>query len=172
MRRHIIRAVPIAVLAAAALSLAACGGSGNSSSSTTQPTTQPAEATQTASTDTTTSGGGTALTIKMSEYAFTPTDTTAPAGKITITAPNQGKLSHELVLVHTNLAVDKLPLVPGGAEVDEDSFGEANLPGEIPDVEPGDTKSLTVTLPAGRYVVLCNIEGHYKAGMVGTLTVQ
>ncbi len=171
MRRHIIRAVPVAVLAAAALSLAACGG-GSSSSSTAEPATQPAETTQPASTDTTTSGGGTPLTIAMSEYAFTPTDTTAPVGKITITAPNQGKLSHELVLIHTNLAVDKLPLVSGGAEVDEDSFGEANLPGEIGDVEPGDTKSLTVTLPAGRYVVLCNIEGHYKAGMVGTLTVQ
>jgi uncharacterized cupredoxin-like copper-binding protein len=108
----------------------------------------------------------------MSEYAFTPKDTTAPAGKITITAPNKGQISHELVLIHTDLPVNKLPLVSAGVEVNEDSFGEANLPGEIPDVEPGDTGTLTVTLPAGRYVVLCNIEGHYKAGMVGTLTVQ
>ena len=139
MRRHIIRAVPISVLAAAALSLAACGGSGSSSSSTTQPATQPAETTQTASTGTTTSGGGTGATMRMSEYAFTPKDTTAPAGKITITAPNQGS-QPRTSSSSTPTSRSTASLAPQGSRSTR-ILGEANLPGEILDVELGDTST-------------------------------
>ena len=177
MRRRIIHAVPLAILAAAALSFMACGGSNSSSSTgaTREPATQSI-ATQTTSTETTatTTNTGAAeatkLTITMSEFAFTPKDATAPAGRITITAPNAGKVLHELVLIRTDLATDNLPLE--GTDVNEKAFPESALPGEIPGVEPGQLKSVTVTLPAGRYVMLCNVPGHYKAGMVGTLTVQ
>ena len=170
MRRHIIRAAPLAILAAAALSFAACGGSGGSSSTgaTTEPATQSTETT--ATTTSTGAAEATKLTITMTEFAFTPKDAAAPAGAITITAPNNGKVTHELVLIRTDLATSALPLK--GTDVDEAAFPESVLPGEIPDVGPGQTKNVTVTLPAGRYIMLCNVEGHYKAGMVGTLTVQ
>ena len=165
MCRHIIRAVPLAILVAAALSFAACGGNGNPSSTA---ATTTAQATET--TSATTGAAATNLTIAMTEFAFNPKDATAPAGTITISAPNQGKVTHELVLIKTDLATDALPLT--GTDVNEDAFDASALPGEIPDVEAGRTGTLTVTLPAGRYVMLCNVEGHYKAGMVGTLTVQ
>jgi uncharacterized cupredoxin-like copper-binding protein len=54
----------------------------------------------------------------------------------------------------------------------EDAFTADQPPGEIPDVKAGTTGTLTVTLLAGRCVMLCSVEEHYKAGMVGTLTVQ
>lgn len=165
MRRHITRAVPFAILVAAALAFAACGGNGDSSST---PATTAAPATGT--TSATTGATPTKLTIAMTEFAFTPKDSTAPAGAITIDAPNKGKVTHELVLIKTDLATDALPLA--GTDVNEDAFDASALPGEIPDVGAGKTGTLTVTLPAGRYVVLCNVEGHYKAGMVGTLTVK
>jgi len=165
MRRNIIRVAPIAILAAAALSLAACGSS--SSSSTTEPATQPTQTTQT----TATAGGATALTVVMSDYAFAPKDASAAAGELTITAPNQGKLPHELVLIRTDLPLNKLPTDSSG-NVNEDAFPASRLPGEISETEPGATGSLTVTLPAGRYVMLCNVPGHYKAGMVGNLVVR
>ena len=172
MRQQIIRAVPVAILAAAALSFAACGGSG--SSATTGDTTEPAAGTtQTTSTETTATTAttrDTKLTVTMTEFAFTPKDVTAPAGTITITAPNKGKVTHELVLIRTDLATDALPLT--STDVNEDAFTASALPGEIPDVAAGQTKSVTVTLPPGRYVMLCNVEGHYKSGMVGTLTVR
>jgi uncharacterized cupredoxin-like copper-binding protein len=161
MHRHFIGLASLAALAGA-LVLAGCGGNGTSSSGTTSAgTTTAASATAT---------GPTALTVAMTEFAFTPKDATAPAGTITINAPNQGKVIHELVLIKTDLATDALPVQ--GTDVNEDAFPAAALPGEIPDVKPGTTGTLTVTLPAGRYVMLCNVEGHYKAGMVGTLTVQ
>ena len=64
----------------------------------------------------------------------------------------------------------KLPTKTDG-DADEDAFAESELPGEIGETEPGATGTLTVTLPAGRYVMLCNVPAHYKAGMYGTLTV-
>ena len=161
MRRRVIGSAVLATLGGAIV-LAGCGGSGTSSSSTT-PTTTTAATSTTATAPTT-------LSVAMTEFAFTPTDVTAPAGEVTINAPNQGKVTHELVLIKTDLATDALPLE--GTDVNEEAFPESVLPGEIPDVGAGKTGTLTITLPAGRYVMLCNVEGHYKAGMVGTLTVQ
>jgi uncharacterized cupredoxin-like copper-binding protein len=155
---------------AVALALAGCGGS----SSTTQaqsPGTTSSSTESTGASTATQAGGPTALTVTMSDFKFTPQNVTAPAGKITLTAPNTGKAPHELVLIKFRGNPGKLPTLANG-EANEDAFSEAALPGEIGETEPGDTGSLTVTLPAGKYVMLCNVPGHYKAGMYGTLTVQ
>ena len=42
---------------------------------------------------------------------------------------------------------------------------------EVEDIAVGATESLTLTLEAGNYVVICNIPGHYLAGMHAALTV-
>jgi glucose dehydrogenase/plastocyanin len=39
------------------------------------------------------------------------------------------------------------------------------------DVEPGETVTLTINLPAGKWFFYCNIPGHANAGMVGIITV-
>ncbi len=172
MRRHIIRVAPVAILAMAVLSLSGCGSS-TSTSSTASPaaTSDTGDLTETTATSTTPSAGATALTVVMSDYAFTPKNATAATGPITITAPNQGKLVHELVLIRTDLPLAKLPTDSAG-DVNEDAFPESKLPGEISETQPGATGKLTVTLPAGRYVMLCNVPGHYQAGMVGNLVVR
>jgi len=33
------------------------------------------------------------------------------------------------------------------------------------ELEPGKWGSLTVTLPPGKYLLICNLPGHYGAGM-------
>ena len=39
------------------------------------------------------------------------------------------------------------------------------------EIEPGETKTLTFQAPpAGTYQIICAIEGHFDAGMEGTLT--
>ncbi len=43
--------------------------------------------------------------------------------------------------------------------------------GEAPDVHPGQTKKVTLTLKPGAYQLLCNIAGHYKAGQYTGFTV-
>ena len=49
---------------------------------------------------------------------------------------------------------------------------EAGATGEIPEQRPGQTASHTFNLTAGKYVFICNVPGHDKSGMYGSLTVR
>jgi uncharacterized cupredoxin-like copper-binding protein len=158
---NISKTGPITLGAAAVwLALAGCGGGGGNGTSTqAQAPGQP-------------SRGG-SLTIDMSDYAFSPKDATTNAGTVKLSTPNQGQLPHELVLFKTKQPAGSLPALSNG-EVDEEGL-EANgveSPGEIEDVGPGETKSATLKLTPGKYVMICNLPGHYKQGMYGTLTVK
>ena len=147
--------------AAVSLAFAGCGGGGDNDTSTTQ-AQAPAQP----------SGGG-SLTINMSDYAFSPKDATTNAGTVTISAPNQGQLPHELVLFKTKQSPGSLPTLSNG-EVDEEGLEAKGVesPGEIEDVAPGETKSAALKLTPGSYVMICNLPGHYKQGMYGTVTVK
>jgi len=73
------------------------------------------------------------------------------------------------VVFKTDLAPDALPLDEEGA-VDEKGEG-VEFMDERENIKPGDTVALTLDLPAGNYVVLCNLEDHYKQGMYKAVTV-
>ena len=105
------------------------------------------------------------LTIRMTEFAFDPDDATATAGTVEITAPNDGKVVHELVILKTDADPAALPMKDG--EVDE-----STSVGEIADVEPGATKTQSFKLEPGRYAMVCALPGHYEGGMYGSLTVE
>jgi uncharacterized cupredoxin-like copper-binding protein len=74
---------------------------------------------------------------------------------------------HELLLVKAD-SVDALPMEADGARVDEDKLKGLK---ELGDVHPGKTRSTTVPLTAGKYVLFCNEAGHFKAGMTATFVV-
>jgi uncharacterized cupredoxin-like copper-binding protein len=151
----------VAILVIAAVIAAGCGGDDNST--TTEPATEAGAA----------GGGakGSTLEIKMGEFYFDPKNATAKAGPTTIEAPNEGKSEHELVLFKSNMNPAKLPTEANG-EVSEEKMDEvAEEGGEIADVEAGETKSEDFDLTPGKYVMFCNLPGHYAAGMYGTLTV-
>ena len=137
-----------------------CGGDDNGDGG--QTATPSATATQTTTAQPAASH---ALTIRMTEYAFDPDDAVAKAGKVTITAPNDGKVVHELVLLKTDADPANLP--KNGDEVDE-----STSVGEIADVEPGSTKKATFKLAPGEYAMVCALPGHYEGGMYGSLTVK
>jgi uncharacterized cupredoxin-like copper-binding protein len=157
-----VRSLLLAVIVFLAVPAAGCGGDDDDNGdgeqaaapapTTTQTTTQPPAA-------------GRALTIRMTEYAFDPKDVVAKAGKVTITAPNDGKVAHELVVLKTN--EDPANLTKKGDEVDE-----STSVGEIADVEPGATKKATFKLAPGKYAMVCALAGHYEGGMYGSLTVK
>ena len=85
------------------------------------------------------------------------------AGKIDFVVRNAGALDHEFVVVRTDEAAPDL----GTDEADE-----AGAVDEIQDLPAGATKLLSVTLPAGHYVLLCNLPGHYVGGMYADFTVK
>ena len=59
-------------------------------------------------------------------------------------------------------------LAPNGAA----RADETGSVGETDDMAAGTTKDLTVNLPAGHYVLLCNLPGHYMGGMRVGFTVR
>ena len=154
--------------------LAGCGSSDDSSTEaadTTAATAVDSDAesdAEAASTTATPAAGGAELKVAMNEYAYVPPDAKTTAGAVNVSAPNEGALPHELVIAKTNADPSKLPTSSDGS-VNEDAL---DVPGEVSEVGPGETGTATVDLKPGKYVMLCNLPGHYAAGMYGTLTVK
>jgi len=91
------------------------------------------------------------------------------AGKVTFHVTNQAgsKMVHEMVVIKTDLAEDKLPLK--GNVVDESKL--KNL-GEAHDMKPGKSRKLSLKLKPGHYVLICNQPQHYSQGMHVAFTVE
>ena len=139
----------LGLVAIAALVLTACG---QASGATTGPTTVKA-------------------TLK--EMTITVDKTAVPAGTVTFHVTNVGTVTHELVLLKTDLPYDQLPPDPDEAgKVLEDEGQTIVHIGETEDMEPGTTKDFTVDVTAGKYVLLCNEVGHYAGGMRLAFNVQ
>ena len=137
---------------------AGCGGGSNDS--TTADTAKPA-AKQPATGN---------VVVKMDEFAFHPNHVTVAPGAVTISAPNVGKAPHELVLFQTSMDPGSFPV--SGNRIDEEGVTGAKSVGEIADVGPELTKRHRFQLKPGKYAMICNVPGHYKAGMYGSLVVK
>ena len=97
--------------------------------------------------------------------------TTWPAGRVSVRFENDGPDTHEMLLFAApDNSADAMPMRSDGETVDEDSpllrsvVDEAGTP-------PGGSRTVTVDLAPGHYVVLCNMSGHYMAGMWQDVTV-
>ena len=124
-----------------------------------------------AATTTTTTNAATApksLSVDMGDFFFDPKNATAAAGKVKLKAPNKGNVPHELVLLQTTQDPAKLKTKSNG-EVDEEAY---KSPGEIGETPAGKTGTKTVSLQTGKYAMICNLPGHYKAGLSGSLQVE
>lgn len=107
-------------------------------------------------------GHTSATTLK--EYTVTPRPSEVAAGRVAFKVRNAGAINHEFVVLRTNKKASELLK---GSEADE----TGNV-GEIGDIQPGQTKTLSLNLKAGHYALICNLAGHYKAGQHADLTVR
>lgn len=109
------------------------------------------------------------LQANLSEWKIGLSESTVSAGKVEIAAENAGTMVHELVIIRTDTAPDKLP-VSASQKVDEAKAGD--VIDEIEEFKAGTTETKTIDLAAGAYVLICNIPEHYEAGMRVGLTVK
>ena len=99
---------------------------------------------------------------------------TVKAGHVTFHLDNQSKtLPHEAIVIRLSdqqvMNPMDLPYNDDTMRVPEDAV---DAMGEVPETEPGRSGDVTLDLSPGVYEVMCNIEGHYGAGMHALLTVK
>lgn len=104
--------------------------------------------------------------VKATEMRFDLTTDRAPAGQVTFNVDNTGAVPHEMVVVRTATPAGDLPEKNG--KRDETGAVGAITAARLP---PGARASLTRTLPAGHYALVCALPGHYEAGMYADFTV-
>jgi uncharacterized cupredoxin-like copper-binding protein len=87
----------------------------------------------------------------------------APAGIVTFKVTNSSKDTiHEMIVMYLEDATKALPYLDAENRVDEDKSGDK---GEVSELDPGKSGALTVALQPGKYLLICNVPGHYGAGM-------
>jgi uncharacterized cupredoxin-like copper-binding protein len=102
--------------------------------------------------------------VKLSDFKVTPSKKSVPHGKVTFNVTNSSGMEHELVVIRTNTRAAKLRIVNGRAS-EKGSVGEVELKGHK-------SRKLTLNLKKGHYALICNVGGHYMAGMHADLTVK
>ena len=114
---------------------------------------------------------GTLHNVLLKDFEVRQETTVVPAGTVSFLIRNQGPTTHEVIVVRTDLAPDKLPLQSDGLTVDEEERG-VKLLEEVEGLDIDDRETLILDLAPGRYVLYCNLEGHYLGGMYEALIVR
>jgi plastocyanin len=142
------------VLALASIALVACGGSDNSTTTTSGEEAgggaAPAESKEKSGGNE--SGGGSTVDFEADpsgEIAYTTTEATAKAGKVTVGFNNPQGLTHDVAIENEK----------GETVAQTDLIAEEET-------------STTANLKPGTYTFYCTVPGHREAGMEGTLTVK
>jgi plastocyanin len=92
------------------------------------------------------------LRVKADEYSFDPARVTVQDGgrrPLKIVLDNRGTLAHNLKVLRDGRELGGAPTFPGG-----------------------EARSGTVSLPKGRYRIICTVGNHEELGMTGELEVR
>lgn len=100
-----------------------------------------------------------------------------PHGTVSVRVTNAGFLTHELVVLPLPVGQRVGARIPGadGTVSERGSFGEASAScaaGAGEGIAPHSAGWVTLRLPPGRYELVCNLPGHYAAGMYTELDVS
>jgi uncharacterized cupredoxin-like copper-binding protein len=91
-------------------------------------------------------------------------------GQQSLRVTNSSAQAHELLVFRSDLSPSAFPADADGNIV-EDGAG-ITLVSDADNIDPGGAQDRTVDLTVpGTYVFLCNLPGHFKAGMFTTVTV-
>lgn len=105
------------------------------------------------------------VSVALSEWKLEPGQVTVRGGRVSFVVRNDGTMAHEFLVLRSRTHHHLLQ-VKGGKAV------EAGRLGRIPQIAVGESKRLTLKVTPGKYVLLCNMLGHYQAGQYASLRVR
>jgi hypothetical protein len=100
---------------------------------------------------------GSKVSLRLDEYRILPRKASVRPGRIKVVATDTGVLAH-------NLRVESFATNRVGSPLA--IYGTTQM------ALPGQSVTLKLDLPAGRYRLLCTLGNHAELGQVGTLTVK
>jgi uncharacterized cupredoxin-like copper-binding protein len=96
---------------------------------------------------------------------------TVKAGEITFEVLNSSKDTiHEMIITRLRDLTMLFPYNSSESKVDEDKMPD--ILGEVSELDPGKTAALRLDLKPGKYLLFCDVPGHFTSGMWTILTVQ
>jgi uncharacterized cupredoxin-like copper-binding protein len=107
------------------------------------------------------------ITVDISDFKITTDRPTIASGHVVVGIINHASMLHELKVIKTDLAPDQLPVDGATAKAKEE--GKV---GELLNIAAGASRKLVLELTPGKYVLICNIAGHYQLGMRVGLEVR
>jgi hypothetical protein len=111
---------------------------------------------------------GNVIAVTERDFAITAPKS-LPAGNVVFRVRNKGPVAHELLIVRA--PAGSLPMRSDGLTVNEERLTRS----EVGVLEPADAhalRDLEVRLAPGRYVLFCNMSGHFLGGMHRSLVVR
>jgi uncharacterized cupredoxin-like copper-binding protein len=110
---------------------------------------------------------GSQVIVELSDYKVSVNVASTKAGTTKIGVRNLAGMAHDFVVIKTDIPQDKLPVDTASGKAKED--GKV---GGIDTIAAGKSAAVTVNLTPGKYVLICNIAGHYQLGMHTGFTVE
>jgi uncharacterized cupredoxin-like copper-binding protein len=109
--------------------------------------------------------------IRVSErdFGITASPREMSPGDVVVRVVNHGPDRHELIFV--KVKDKRLPLRADGMTINEEALEKATL-GVLEPGAAGSVRELHVKLTTGRYMLFCNMSGHYMGGMHTMLVVK
>jgi uncharacterized cupredoxin-like copper-binding protein len=114
---------------------------------------------------------GTPVNVRLQDFKVREDAAVVAPGTVSFRILNKGPTTHELIVVRTDRAPDKLPLQNDGLTVDEEADG-IEFVDDVDGLDIDERQTLVLRLAPGHYVLYCNLEGHYLGGMYEALTVR
>jgi uncharacterized cupredoxin-like copper-binding protein len=106
------------------------------------------------------------VAVHMQDYKVILSVPTAKAGTVKFGIKNEGNMEHSFELIRTDIPFDQLPTT-GDAKAKEDGLIK-----QVKSLPVGKVSVVTADLAAGKYVIICNVAGHYQLGMRAAFTVN